>query len=386
MKTWVKVVIGVVVVLAVIGFSARPLLIAYMTPSDTFDNTTSPAPPNYNNDYYWLATPEKEDGTDLIPPNVVREQDLTNKPVDVFFIHPTGYFGPGEWNSTMEKDKSEVQAVEFMLATIASAFNGCCRIFAPHFREAHIHSFGTDDRESGNKALDLAYEDVADAFEHYIKHENNGRPVMLVGHSQGTLIGKRLLQTHFEGKELEKRLVAAYLVGFWLPVERINNDFDNIGLCESEFQTGCIVSFDTYAEGGSKSGKLPIYEKDKWGINESGAGVCINPLSWTTTLDKVSADKHLGALPFEFLRSTSEMIMGKNAGRKYSELNPVVTEFSWAKCYEDGRLEIETQVDNAFSGNINGENKSMHVADFSLFYGNIRKNAIDRVNAYLATQ
>lgn len=77
----------------------------------------------------------------------------------------------------MEQGNSEAQSVEFMLATIASAFNGCCRIFAPRYREAHILSLvvgesATEKPENAFKALDLAFTDVAKVFEHYLQYEN----------------------------------------------------------------------------------------------------------------------------------------------------------------------------------------------------------------------
>lgn len=383
MKKSIKITLALLVVIVALLFSAKPILFAYMTPPNEFVETDAPKPPDYSQDYYWLALPDKNDSTDLIPPNVDQSGDLANKPVDVFFVRPTGYFGPGGWNSTMEDDKSEMQAVEFMLASIGSAFNGCCRVFAPNFREAHISSFSSENRQSGNKALDLAYADVASAFEYYIERYNDGRPFILVGHSQGTLHGLRLLHSHIEGTALRDRLVAAYLVGFWLPEERIQKDFDSLSVCETPAQHSCIVSFDVYEEGGFKEGSLPIWAKDQWAVNESEKSVCVNPLTWTITLEKISAENHLGALPFEFLRKMPDLLLGRNPGRKYSELNPVVTEFSWAQCQDDGRLMIAEQIDNAFAEYKNGDNKSMHVADFGLFYGNIRANAIDRVNAYL---
>lgn len=385
MKKWITIVLSIIVILGILAVSFEPLVLKYMRPSDSFENTEAPAPPDYKDDYFWFASPYKKDTSDLIPPNVDTSFDLADKPVDVFFIHPTGYFGPGEWNSTMEADKSAAQATEFMLASIASPFNGCCRIFAPHFREAHIHAFTTEDRQSGNQALDLAYQDVAKAFDYYLANENNGRPIILVGHSQGALIGKRLLQSHFDGKPLAEQLVAAYIIGYWLQVERLVKDLDTIGLCINASQTGCIVSYDTYVKGGFKEGSIPIYKKDKWGINESGASVCINPLSWSNTLDKVEAEQHLGALAFEFLRTRTDMLLDKNAGKKYSTLNPLVENFSSAQCQEDGRLEIQVPEDSPFYGLVNKENKNMHVVDFGMFYGNIRKNAIDRSVAKLNT-
>jgi hypothetical protein len=99
----------------------------------------------------------------------------------------------------------------------------------------------------------------------------------------------------------------------------------------------------------------------------------------------VNKSAHLGAMPVEFKRTPVNMLLANNPGFIFQELPTLTSELTWAQCKEDGRLEIMQQADNLFSNHLDQANKSYHVLDFSLFYGNIRQNAILRVNQFIAT-
>ena len=79
------------------------------------------------------------------------------------------------------------------------------------------------------------------------------------------------------------------------------------------------------------------------------------------------------------------MLLANNPGFIFDELPTLTSELTWAQCLEDGRLEIMQQTDNAFSNHLDQDNKSYHILDFSLFYGNIRQNAMQRVNQFMLT-
>lgn len=378
---WIIVLIVGIAILAVVGF----LLIRwYMLPGDKFSQNSVPKPPDYSQQAYWIALPQIKDTADLVPPNADTLDDFIDKQVDVFFIHSTGYVGPGGWNSDMNKENSEAQSNEYMLSSMASAFNGCCDIYAPTYRQAHLSAFGSDDLTSSFQALDLAYQDVETAFEHFIEHYNNGRPFMIVGHSQGSLHALRLLTNKIDGSVLRNRLVAAYTVGYWLPLDLLDRNFDNIGLCHSANQTGCIVSFDTYGEGGGVSQGQRHWYKSGWEATDVQPIACVNPLSWETNTDKADAELHLGAFPVEFKRTIKYMLLAKNPGFIFSELPALTPKLTWAKCDKSGVLHVQEQKDNPFSNHLDAKDKSYHLLDYSLFYGNIRENSKTRVRAFLA--
>lgn len=366
-------------VIAVVGFKSLEIR---MLPDGKFSESEPPTSPVYTNTDFWFAHPNIQDTADLIPANANINADLANKPVDVFFIHSTGYVGPGGWNSNMAQENSETQSLEYMLSSMASAFNGCCRIYAPNYRQAHLAAFGNDDTESSYAALNLAYSDVESAFDYFLEHFNEGRPFMIVSHSQGTVHGLRLIANRIDNTDLQSQLVAAYTLGYWLPMNMFERTFTSLALCENAQQTNCIVSYDTFGEGGKMSTGMRHWYPEGWEVTSIGDIACVNPLSWATNTEKASADLHMGAFPVEFKRTVPDMIFANNAGFKFETLPDLTTNLTWAKCDESGVLNIAEQQNNAFSNHLNNDDKSYHVLDFSLFYGNLRENAIERSNAY----
>jgi hypothetical protein len=108
-------------------------------------------------------------------------------------------------------------------------------------------------------------------------------------------------------------------------------------------------------------------------------------LNWQSNLNQIPKKQHLVATPVDFKRTPVNMLLANNPGFIFKELPALTSELTWAQCMEDGRLEIMQQADNAFSNHLEQSNKSYHVLDFSLFYGNIRQNAMQRVNQFMAT-
>jgi hypothetical protein len=371
----------IVVIIGILAAFGKQWVIAYMSPPATFELKDSPAPPDYNNPYYWVAHPDKQDTSDLIPPGISQDTDLSG--VNVFFVHSTGYVGPGGWNSNMGPENSEAQSIEYMLSSMASIFNGCCEVYAPHYREASLMSFGPENMVNGTKALDLAYEDVEQAFEYFIENYNQDKPFMIVSHSQGTTHAMRLLEQKIDNTPLQSKLVAAYLLGYWFPVDKFERGLSSIKPCEQADQTGCIVSYDAYGEGGTKSNTSPHWYSTGWESSEGKTSLCVNPLSWTRKLERAPEELHLGGMQVEFKRLPIDMLLARNPGFKFAELPKISEPFTWAECQEDGRLELAKQHNNDFSNHLDSPDKSYHVLDFSLFYANIRQNAKLRTQSYL---
>jgi hypothetical protein len=383
LKTFLKWFGIVVISLVIIALAGYKLIESRMLPKGVFAEITPPQAPEYSDQAYWFAHLDIQDTSDLIPANANVSADLANKPVDVFFIHSTGYVGPGGWNSNMAHENSETQSLQYMLSSMASAFNGCCHIYAPNYRQAHLAAFISDDTTSSYAALDLAYGDVERAFDYFITNINNGRPFMIVAHSQGTLHGLRLIANRIDKTALREQLVAAYTIGYAPPLNMFERTFTNIGLCESAEQINCIVSYDTFGEGGAMSAGLRHWYAQGWETTKIGNTACVNPLSWTTSTQIASADLHKGAFPVKFKRTPMYMLLAKNPEYVFETLPDLTPNLSWAKCDESGALHIAEQHDNAFSNHSGSADKNYHLLDYSLFYGNIRHNAIERSNAYL---
>src|SRR6185295_14274231 len=160
-----------------------------------------PPAPDYSNLYYWAAHPEKWDYSDSIPSFLIHE--IRDTSVDVFFLHPTTYttnFQNSNMNGDVNDSNLNRQTDIRTILYQASVFNGSCRVFAPRYRQAHLKAYFQMNSDQSKKAFDLAYEDLKSAFKYYLDHWNQGRPIIIAAHSQGSMHAVRLLQEFFDGK------------------------------------------------------------------------------------------------------------------------------------------------------------------------------------------
>ena len=82
--------VGLLIILILFG---RQWVFSYLSPPDTFVLADAPAAPDFDNQYFWVAHPDKKDTSDLVPIGIDTSGDITNKAVDVFFVHSTGFVG-----------------------------------------------------------------------------------------------------------------------------------------------------------------------------------------------------------------------------------------------------------------------------------------------------
>jgi hypothetical protein len=318
-------------------------------PKGVFDAANVPNPPDYANIESWSALPNKKDCADLTPPSLKDGQ--TQAEADVFFLYPTVYTGvksyQTNWNAPIDLPSFN-HDVDF--ATVkyqATIFNAAGKIYAPRYRQAHIKAyFPKGDKikeESSKQAFDLAYEDVKASFEYYLKHYNNGRPIIIAGHSQGTTHAIRLLKEYFDGKPLQKRLVVAYLVG--IPVGK--NNYKNIKVCENADETGCFCTWRTFAKG-----YIPKKAAHGKGIE------VVNPLSWTTEETYAPNELNLGGVVKDFKKIRTGIVDAQ-----------VHEGMIWASRPR-------------FPGSFLLRIKNYHAGDYNLYYMNVRENAVNRVRNF----
>lgn len=317
---------------------------------ERFEDTAQPPAPDYSKDENWCALPWKKDMADSVPNTSIRDMQASAQ-VDVFFVHPTLYLEEVEgrkyvWNADVNDSLMNRKVDGSSILNQASVFNGSCRVFAPRYRQAHITSFFTTDRKSGEASLKLAYGDVKAAFECYLKNYNNGRPFIIAGHSQGTRHAGMLLKEFVEGKDLQKQLVAAYVIGMPVP----SDYFAQLPVCDMPEKTGCFVTWATFQEGYFP----PNYTTYK-------GGVCVNPLSWKTDSIPVSRKMNLGGITWKFSKVKTKI----NGAQ-------VKDGILWVdKPHVPGRMLIKM--------------KNYHVADYNLFWFNIRENVRTRVESYFSS-
>lgn len=317
-------------------------------PKGPINYETIPAPPNYADENYWAALPQKDDPADSLPtPDL--EDVQANADADVFFLHPTTYLGKlkkyDHWIAPVNNEQLNERTDGSTILYQASIFNGAGKIYAPRYRQAHIEAYFTEKYEQpADEALAFAYQDVKRAFQYYLDHYNKGRPIIIAAHSQGTTHAVQLLKDFFDEKPLKKQLVVAYLVG--IPV--LNDTFKAIKPCTSNDDLQCFCAWQTF-----KKGYYPDYQPPNSPV------VATNPLTWTTRTTYAPKSKNLGGIL-------------RNFNRKFPELCDAEV--------HDGLLWVNKP---KFPGSIFIISPRYHIVDYNLFYYNIRQNAQTRVAAFL---
>ena len=162
----------------------------------------------------WLARPDLPNNPALWTP--LGYAPAKTPRAAVFFIHPTSFLGRSRWNAALDDAETNWRAGLFVRSQ-ASVFNEAGQVWAPRYRQATFGAFLTN-AQAAQQALDLAYRDVASAFEQFLA-EAGDRPIILAGHSQGALHLVRLLHDRVANDvALRRHIVAAYVVGW--PVSR----------------------------------------------------------------------------------------------------------------------------------------------------------------------
>lgn len=310
-------------------------------------NAVQPGAPDYTQLEYWAAHPNKDDPADRCPPGLKENQ--ANAVADVFFLHPTTYWGEKKrksWNAPVDDNWLNRKTDSSTILFQASIFNEAGRVFAPRYRQAHLHAYfaKAKEKEAAEAAFALAYSDVKNAFTYYLEHHNQGRPIIIAAHSQGTTHAKQLLRDFFDHTPRINQLVVAYLVG--IPV--VKGYFDHIPPCESPEETGCFTSWRSF-----RKGYVPAYHREGHRI------AVTNPLRWST--DTLYAPKTL------------------NEGVLLRDFNKLYPQLADAQIH-DGLLWVTKP---RFPGSIFLTRANYHIADYNFYYLSVRKNASTRLATWL---
>ena len=253
------------------------------TPASS-SSAAAPAPVVHN-DYTdpatWLCRPGRQDACTVNQDATVITADGRmsketfkadlNPPIDCFYVYPTVSNDPGG-NATMAVEPEETSVV---LAQFAR-FGAKCRLFAPMYRQVTLTALKANIMGKPIPAdRALAYADVLDAWNDYLAHDNHGRGVVLVGHSQGSGVLTQLIIHEIDGKPIQKQIISAILMGTTLQVPKgadVGGSFKSIPLCHAARQVGCAIAFadfraDSPPPANSRFGK---------GVNGTVAA-CVNP-------------------------------------------------------------------------------------------------------------
>ncbi len=309
----------------------------------SYSSTSVPLPPDYSKSDNWAALPDKKDPADLVPNPSFKDEQPDAK-VDIFFLHPTTYYGKKtNWNASIGGAKLNQKTDGTTILHQASIFNASGKIYAPRYRQANLESFYSTDKSSAEAAWELAYNDVKSAFAYYLEHYNQGRPIIIAAHSQGTLHAMRLLKDFFDEKPLQKQLVAAYLVGWAVK----KDEFQAIKPCETPDETGCFCSWRSYRYGHQPEG-IPLGDEI----------AVINPLTWNSSEETAGKSINKGTVL-----------------RDYYKIFPGIADAT----VHDGLVWVHKP---KFPGSIFFNRTNYHIADYNLFWVSIRENALLRTTAF----
>jgi hypothetical protein len=228
------------------------------TPPAAAPPAEAPKPNDYADPKSWLCRPGAHDACDIDETTTIVAADgkLTkettwkadpNAPIDCFYVYPTISTDPGQ-NSDMTADPAEINVIKQQFARFASK----CRPYAPLYRQ--ITLVGLRKMLANPSAAlpfgeGVQYTDVKDAWDYYLKNDNKGRGVVLVGHSQGSFILIDLIRREIDGKPIQSKIVSAILMGTVLPVPKgkdVGGAFQKIPLCHTASQIGCVITFASF--------------------------------------------------------------------------------------------------------------------------------------------
>lgn len=337
-------------------------LIAWtFVPSAPFQPMAAATTPDYAKPQAWLARPDlPDDPSRHGPPGFA---PAANPAAAVFYVPPTTYLGRDRWNAPLD-DVAANARLDLFARTQASAFNGVGAIWAPRYRQATLGAFLTGDERAG-KALDFAYADVLRAFDAFVAAQPADRPIILAGHSQGSLHLVRLLHDRIAGRPIARRIVAVYAIGW--PIS-MTADLPALGLpaCAKADQANCIVAWQSFADP-ARPKLIEDYFARTTGYDgqprKGTAMLCVNPITGTIG-GAAPASANLGALV-------------PHADLKGVDVAPGLIP---ARCSPQGLLMIGDPPPGYGFYVLPGNN--YHVFDYALFWANLRADVARRLAAF----
>ena len=313
-----------------INYSSKLVL-----PNSNFDYLIN----NYSLDYSevknWAFKPNFYNSNNLLPTNYRNNNDI-HLDVSVFYLHPTTLYSSNDWNADT-LHFIDNNSIKLCLENQASVFAGITDLYAPHYREMHIHSY--NDTINGYKAYDVAYNDILNAFKYFINNKKTDKYI-IASHSQGTNHATRLINEYISKENLLiDDLILSYLIGM-----DINKNNISIPVCQSKDDLYCFLTWRSFNEN---------YNPKKWKFGNDIYSV--NPI--TFSLDTIFSYKkdHLGILlPNKKILFKKSVSVRNKSGMLWVRFNNL-----FLNKYRDD---------------------SYHKADFNLFWLNIRENLIYRLS------
>ncbi len=315
-------------------------------------------------------------------------QPAEDPPIDCFYVYPTISLDPEEISDRVPGDEER-----FVTLNQAARLGERCRVFAPVYRQRTLAGLTaalggstttttTTTVAGAEPEPSPGYADVSEAFAHYMATENDGRGVVLIGHSQGASVLNQLIKDEVDpNPDVREVLVAAYLAGSPVAVpegETVGGDFQHVAGCTEPDQTGCVVSWATFRS------TSPPPDDSLFGRPRSGDGqaLCTNPAD--VTGGSAGAESYFPAAPSASILSS----LGSD-GDAANWVDPSLGAISTPYVTTPGLVSVRCVTEGGFSyleATVNGDPADpriddiggnltpqwgLHLQDVNLLMGNI---------------
>lgn len=309
-----------------------------------------------------------------------------NAPIDCFYVYPTVSLDTTP-NSDLAAGPEEMSVIKQQFARFASQ----CRTFAPLYRQVTLTALRAGLGGGQAMAVDreLGYNDVLAAWQHYLQHDNQGRGIVLVGHSQGSGVITRLIQEEIEGKPIQDRIISALILGSNVQVpagKLVGATFKHMPLCTSGDQTHCIVTYASFRS------TVPPPQTSLFGRGRDGnKSACTNPAE----LAKGQSDLHAYLSAEGGRTSVKEWVKGKSVDTPFASVPGLLSancvsndQFSYLEITVHGDAK-DPRVDDIAGDVLNADGTvnagwGLHLIDVNLAMGDLIKIVERQTKTYLS--
>jgi hypothetical protein len=289
------------------------------------------------------------------------------RPVDVFVYYPTAYVAGAHDPkvSTIDNAGMRAGAREFLRESASAiATEEIGNVFIPYYRQIDALWGVSQSRADQVRYFGgLPKTDAFAAFDYYIRHYNGGRPFIVLGHSQGAFMVKRLLFEYMkEHPEVYARMVAAYAIGISITRQELA-EHPHVRFAEHGSDTGVVISYNTEAP--RLDGPSPTWLP---------GSIAINPITWTRGNTPAPASVSLGS-HLKDARGEYQKVGGVADARVDVERGVVICSTADVEQYSFQGVWRESFPRGVF-----------HHYDIPFYYYNLRENARARIARFLAAQ
>lgn len=281
--------------------------------------------------------------------------------VDVFFAYPTVYVHPDKKIHHLMPVGNPIFRTAARISTWwhDRFLAPWCNIFAPYYRQVGMETLYMSEANF-DRLSKTPYQDIRNAFFHYLEYHNGGRPFILAGHSQGSEMILKLLCRDLGPEKMRERLIASYVIGYSVTKQDLKQ-YPHLRLAGRDDDTDCIVTYNTSAQGLTL---LPVVLP---------GAVATNPLNWVQTDQYAPKSENIESVLLEI----GKLKIGKKhfTGARIDTANGVVM-------IDKSALDKLLHVHIGFLDLILMHRQTLHFLDIALFQENLQKNVGVRIDAW----